>query len=171
RIRIDSAIQDRILNAADAEIGGSMSMAIPHATLRQLQRLPKLTKAVADECVYGVALSVERMEHLLASVSAYTATPRKAVSPSAANWLHVTVRTDRVRPGLQGVVDAITGAAIKLAQWSSKIAIDNKAIDAGMQEARERADAAMEAAVVGLWIGIAQGLAQVSAAGAAFTRG
>jgi hypothetical protein len=50
-----------------------------------------------------------------------------------------------------------------MASKTEKLKLDIKSIDAGMQEAKEKADQAMQAAVTSLYMGIASGLIQVSA--------
>jgi hypothetical protein len=50
----------------------------------------------------------------------------------------------------------------------AELALANEAIDAGLREAKEKADIAMEAAWIGLAMGVAQGLIQVGAAAGSF---
>jgi hypothetical protein len=58
---------------------------------------------------------------------------------------------------------------IMLASKAEKIKMDNEAIDKGMQEAKEKAAIAMEAATTSLVTGIVSGLLQISSSASSFS--
>lgn len=64
---------------------------------------------------------------------------------------------------------ALSSAALTLAAKGGKLEADQKAIGAGMAEAGEKADRAMNAAWTGMVTGIASGLASVAGAAASFS--
>jgi len=64
---------------------------------------------------------------------------------------------------------ATSARALTLASKASTLDAQNAAIDAGMTEAREKADRAMNAAWTGMVTGIASGLASIAGAAAGFS--
>jgi hypothetical protein len=60
---------------------------------------------------------------------------------------------------------------LELTLKGAGLVLQNEAIDAGMREAKEKADAALEAATLGLVMGLAQGLIQIGTATASSSGG
>ena len=95
---------------------------------------------------------------------------------SAVNQQAVGTKSGQTKPaapaasgGAQRSVDQSRAEDLRARQ--QKIEADNKAIDAGMKEAREKADKAMDAAVAGMAVGVAAGTTQIGAVGAAAAQG
>ena len=130
-----------------------------------LSQTKSLTQALVDQTASLSALTTE-LKRLTEQRAALVAQRRSVVEIDKL-IAALQIKIEWAKRLTQERKDALQTSTVTLAAKAAKLKKDNDSISKGMEEAREKADIAMQQATTALTVGIAAGATQVAAAAAA----